>query len=259
MNNLNDKYYLKYLKYKKKYIDLQNSKNVQTGGLFDFLKSNATKEAEKEAEKEARIKADKARIKADEAKLLEIEKSVVLNTRLLDSEKQTEVIKQSEKLLSELNKLVSLLEIFVTELERTTDVDEKSILEFFSKFIDNFDQTMKKIGEIDEFVFLSMIEKLERALESYSIIETLKVFNPQTINQIKNKIKILHDKTARVRKIFLTGNEIKVSIKNLLIKLEQFLNKRLATGTATSGNTNRQLDYVKEDLKRIDESIGNSR
>jgi len=248
MNNLNDKYYLKYLKYKKKYIDLQNSKNVQTGGLLNFLKSNATKEAEKEAEK-------KARIKADEAKLLEIEESVVLNTRLLDSEKQTKVIKQSEKLLSELNKLVSLLEKFVTELERTTDVDERSILEFFSKFIDIFDQTMKKIGEIDEFVFLPMIEKLERALESYSNIETLKVVNPQTINQIKNKIKILHDKTARVRKIFLTGNEIKVSIENLLIKLEQFLNKRLATGTATSGNTNRQLDYVKEDLKRIRESI----
>ena len=108
---------------------------------------------------------------------------------------------------------------------------------------------MEKISRIDDFAFLRMIEELETLLDTFSRMEILTTNSQRLIDQIK----ILGDKTsmeshiARVRNIFLTRNEIKMSIENFLIKFEQEIKARTGATTVTGSH----LNQVNKDLKRI--------
>jgi hypothetical protein len=119
----------------------------------------------------------------------------------------------------------------------------------FGRYKDAFNKIMEKISRIDDFAFLRMIEELETLLDTFSRMEILTTNSQRLIDQIK----ILGDKTsmeshiARVRNIFLTRNEIKMSIENFLIKFEQEIKARTGATTVTGSH----LNQVNKDLKRI--------
>jgi hypothetical protein len=147
MNYLDDKYYLKYLKYKKKYIDLQNSKNVQTGGLFATMDKMVMKAFEPPLttkEKEAKIKdqkrQDKAQKETDIANAKEFEKYVASEIKWLNTKRKDTT--ECEQLLSELKVLVNALEI-----TSSSSLDNYII---FGRYKDAFNKIMDKIhGEVE--------------------------------------------------------------------------------------------------------------
>jgi len=91
MNNLNDKYYLKYLKYKKKYIDLQNSKNVQTGaGVLSRIFSRNTTDDITKKNQAASAAAAQAQVQtqaAEAVKTKALEAEAVKAAKTADMEK----------------------------------------------------------------------------------------------------------------------------------------------------------------------------
>jgi len=208
------------------------------------LESPLTKN-EKEAKIRAQKRQDKAQKEADIADAIEFEKYVASEIKWLNTKRKDTT--ECEQLLSELKVLVNALEI-----TSSSELDNYII---FGRYKDAFNKIMEKISRIDDFAFLRMIEELERLLDRFSRMEILTTNSQRLIDQIK----ILGDKTsmeshiARVRNIFLTRNEIKMSIENFLIKFEQEIKARTGETTVTSSH----LNQVHKDLKRIHLSIAN--